>query len=191
MQAFEVIGYAIEGAFYCAEHAQVDEGDEEMGHATAVFAGDEGADEHTCDGCLADEIAERNAKRAKSRAVSPLGPRWADIGSDVNWLEYGGNWGRRVSETDWHVIAFHNDGDNHLSGNRYGVTLSEVMLDDEALESARECCGYAPGWLDDYGDPLPDECKVAALHDYGARRQLASFEGNNAHALLRAARRAS
>lgn len=189
MQAFEVIGYTIDGAFYCAEHAQIDEGDEDSGHATAVFAGDEG--EHTCDTCLADEIAERNAKRAKSRAVSPLGARWQDIGSDVNWLEYGGNWARRVSDTEWHVIAFHNDGDSDGQRDRYGVTLSEVMIDDEALESARECCGYAPGWLDEYGDPLPDTCKVAALHDYGARHQIGSFQGNNAHALLRAARRAS
>lgn len=189
MQAFEVIGYAIDGAFYCPEHAQIDEGDENTGHATAVFAGDEG--EHTCDTCLADEIAERNAKRAKSRAVAPLGSRWEDIGSDVNWLAHGGTWGRPMSATEWHVITFHNDGDSDGERSRYGVTLSLVMLDDERLESARECCGYAPGWADEYGDPLPDACKVVALHAYGARHELVAFEGNNAHALLRAARRAS
>ena len=61
MHATEVIGYAIDGAFYCAEHARVDEGDEEMGHATPVFAGDEGADEHTCDGCLAEQVAARDS----------------------------------------------------------------------------------------------------------------------------------
>lgn len=59
MHAHEVIGYAIDGAFYCAEHARLDDGDTECGHATAVFAGDEGADEMTCDGCLAETVAAR------------------------------------------------------------------------------------------------------------------------------------
>lgn len=191
MRADEVIGYGIEGEYYCADHAQLDEGDEETGHATPVFAGDDGADEHTCSACLNEEIAERNAKRAKSRAVSPLGPRWTDIGSDVNWLEYGGLWARRLEDGDWHVIAFHNDGDPMGSGDRYGVTLSLVSLAHEWLDPARESCGYAEGWLDDYGEPLGDECKVSALHGYGARSELGSYQGNNAHALLRAARRAS
>lgn len=190
MHATEVIGYAIDGAFYCAGHAQLDEGDEEMGHATPVFAGDEAADDHTCSTCLADEIAERSAKRARSRAVSPLGPRWRDIGSDVNWLEYGGLWARHIGGPAWHVIAFHNDGESD-DRPRYAVTLSEVTLEHPWAESARESCSYAPGWLDEYGEPLGDECKVNALHGYGARRAFATFEGNNAHALLRAARRAS
>jgi len=191
MRADEIVGYAIEGAFYCAEHAQLEPGDEDEGHATAVFAGDEGADDHACDTCLADEVAERNAKRAKSRAVSPLGPRWQDIGSDVNWLEHGGLWARKLDDNTWHVIAFHNDGERFDGGDRYGVTLSEVCLDDDALESARECSGYTDDWCDDYGDPLPDAVKVEALHTYGARSQLGSYQGNNAHDLLRAARRAS
>lgn len=190
MHATEVIGYAIDGAFYCPDHAQIDEGDESDGYASPVFAGDEGADDHTCSTCLADDIAERNAKRAKSRAVSPLGPRWGDIGSDVNWLEYGGLWARRVSGNEWHVIAFHNDGESD-ERPRYAVTLSEVMLDDPHLDDARESCGYAEDWRDEYGDPLGDECKVNALHGWGARRELGSYQGNNAHALLRAARRAS
>lgn len=57
MKHFDVIGYAIEGAFYCAAHAQLDEGDTECGHATAVFAGDEGADDLSCDGCVAASVA--------------------------------------------------------------------------------------------------------------------------------------
>jgi hypothetical protein len=61
MKHHEVIGYAIEGAFYCTHHAQVDEGDTECGHATAVFAGDEGAGEMTCDGCLAEEVTARDS----------------------------------------------------------------------------------------------------------------------------------
>jgi hypothetical protein len=62
VKAYDVVGYAIEGAFYCTEHAQVDEGDTDCGHATPVFAGDEGADEMTCDGCVADEVAARQSR---------------------------------------------------------------------------------------------------------------------------------
>ena len=59
--AHDVVGYAIEGAFYCAEHAQLDEGDVDEGHATPVFAGDEGADEHTCSACLAEQVTARDS----------------------------------------------------------------------------------------------------------------------------------
>ena len=127
----------------------------------------------------------------QSRADAPLGPRWTDIGSDVNWLAHGGLWARHISGPEWHVIQFWNDGDPVGSGDRYGVTLSEVTLDDDRLDAARQCSGFAEDWRDDYGDPLPETCKVEALHTYGARNQLGSFQGNNAHALLRAARRAS
>lgn len=188
MQAFEIVGWVVESEFWCAAHARIDAGDEDTGHATPVFASDE--HDHTCRACLDDEIAERNAKRAKSRAVSPLGPRWEDIGSDVNWLDYGGLWARHLGGTEWHVIAFHNDGESE-GRDRYAVTLSEVLTDDDRLDSARECCGYAADWRDDYGDPLPDSVKVAALHGYGARHEIGSYQGNNAHKLLRAARRAS
>lgn len=184
MKHFDVIGYHDEdGGSYCTDHAPDDT-------SRPVFAGDECADEHHCDECIASDVAERNAKRAKSRAVSPLGPRWEDIGSDVNWLEHGGLWARHVSGQEWHVIEFHNDGHSG-GGPRYGVTLSEVMLDDPQLDAARESCGYAEDWRDEYGDPFVPQVKVAALHGYGARRELSAFEGNNAHRLLRAARRAS
>lgn len=128
--------------------------------------------------------------RKLSRAEAPLGPRWTDIGSDVNWLRYGGLWARHVEGALYHVIAFHNDGE--IDGERrYGVTLSEVSLDHEQTESAREASGIAPDWKDDYGDPLPEWCKVEALHSYGARHDIGSYQGSNAHRLLLAARRQS
>jgi hypothetical protein len=128
----------------------------------------------------------------KTRSEAPLGPRWTDIGSDVNWLDYGGLWARHISGPEWHVIQFWNDGDPVGSGDRYGVTLSEVLLTDERLGAALECTGQS-SYANDPSEPegYRTRLKVEALHTYGARRMLGSFQGNNAHKLLRAARRAS
>jgi len=59
VKAYDVVGYAIEGAFYCTEHAHIDEHDVACGHATPVFAGDQGAGDMTCDGCVAEQVAAR------------------------------------------------------------------------------------------------------------------------------------
>jgi hypothetical protein len=72
VKAYDVVGYAIEGAFYCTEHAQVDEGDTDCGHATPVFAGDEGADDMTCDGCVADAVAARQPRYLDETRVTAL-----------------------------------------------------------------------------------------------------------------------
>jgi hypothetical protein len=70
--AHQVTGYAIEGAFYCAEHAQIDAGDIDEGHATPVFAGDEGADEHTCDACSAERVIVLDSVEGPYRAPTYL-----------------------------------------------------------------------------------------------------------------------
>ncbi len=57
MKHFEVIGYHTEdGGSYCADHAPDDT-------TRPVFAGDECADEHHCDECVALEVAEREQAR--------------------------------------------------------------------------------------------------------------------------------
>jgi hypothetical protein len=55
MQAFEIVGWIVESEFTCEQHADVDSEDEDHGFATPVFAGDEGADDHYCAACHADD----------------------------------------------------------------------------------------------------------------------------------------
>lgn len=117
---------------------------------------------------------------------------WTDIGSDVNWMQYGGRWARHVDGTRYHVIRFDNWNEYEREPReQYLCELVEVDLASEQLDSARQCCGYAEDWRDEYGDPLPDECKVGALASYGAYRMLHQASGNNARELMRAAKRAS
>lgn len=57
MKHFEVIGYHDEhGGSYCTDHAPDDT-------SRPVFAGDECADDHHCDECVALEVAEREQAR--------------------------------------------------------------------------------------------------------------------------------
>lgn len=61
--AYTVLGYTIDGAYYCTEHAApIEESDLDTGHATPVFASDESADDLTCSACLAEEIKARGPR---------------------------------------------------------------------------------------------------------------------------------
>lgn len=116
---------------------------------------------------------------------------WKDIGSDVNWREYGGLWARQVNDTCWHVIWFMPYSEYERDKPGYMCELTAVDTTSDKLPSALECCGYAADQKDEYGDSLPVESIVYALHSYGARDQLWSEVDNNAHKLVRWAKRAS
>lgn len=61
MKHFDIIGYHDEhGGSYCTDHAPDDT-------SRPVFAGDESADEHHCDECVALEVAEREQARRCQR----------------------------------------------------------------------------------------------------------------------------
>lgn len=119
-----------------------------------------------------------------ARNDSPLGKRWTDIGSDVNWSAYGGLWARHIEGTRYAVIAFYNDG-----SDGYCCAVSEVDTTDDRLDAARQCCGIAADWCDEYGDPLPAFSKVEALHLYGARDVAWEHRSKNSWKLIRAAKR--
>lgn len=107
---------------------------------------------------------------------------WIDIGSDVNWIDYGGVWARQVDATRWFVLQFANCADWGDTG--YDVELSEVdtEADPQTLARACDCVGL------DQDDATPLEL-VAAMHSDGAKAPLYSQAGTNAHQLVRAARR--
>lgn len=116
---------------------------------------------------------------------------WTDIGSDVNWREYGGLWGRCVGGTRWHVIWFMPCSEYERDKPGYMCELTEVDTTSGDLASALRFCGYAEDQKDEYGEPLPVECVVSALHSYGARDKLWDDIGPNAHKLVRHAKRYS
>lgn len=100
---------------------------------------------------------------------------------DVNWLDYGGSWCRKVGNR-YHVIEFTNmhDATGDTDQAKYCVELREIDLDSPQRERAAESC--------DVSDDASELEWVYALSSYGAYAPLDSWSGNNAHRLLREAR---
>lgn len=111
--------------------------------------------------------------------------RWYDIGSDVNWIDYGGRWARHIEGTRYHVIRFDNLKEcTGEQGAGYHCDLAEVDTESDQLDSALECCG-----LEEMADqPLN---QVEALSGYGAAAPLWQGSSRNAHSLMREAKRES
>lgn len=128
----------------------------------------------------------------------PLGKAWTDIGSDVNWSDYGGRWARHIEGTRYHVIRFENCEEWGDGATGYHCDLQEVDTSNPQLAQAMRSCGPVAenngdplDWSDEYGDPLPVLCLVAALSSYGAYAPLWQEASGNSHRLLRAAKRES
>lgn len=56
MRATDIIAWAIDGALYCADHADPTREEQDDGYATPVFAADEGWQDHCCDTCCAEAV---------------------------------------------------------------------------------------------------------------------------------------
>lgn len=119
---------------------------------------------------------------------------WYDIGSDVNWIDYGGKWARHIEGTRYHVIRFENCADWGDGATGYHCDLSEVDIDSPQLQSALKCCGYPieregkQFFEADRKTPLLPLNAVEALSSYGAHAPLWQASSRNAHALLREAK---
>lgn len=117
---------------------------------------------------------------------------WHDIGSDVNWTEYGGRWARRIDATRYHVIRFENCAEWGDGATGYHCDLSEVDITNGQLADALESCDVPTDGLDEYGQVIPPNVYrlmlVEALSGYGAYAPLWSDSGRNAHKLVRAAK---
>jgi hypothetical protein len=129
---------------------------------------------------------------------SPLGKAWTDIGSDVNWIDYGGRWARHIAGTRYHVIRFENCEEWCDGATGYNCDLQEVDTSNPQLADAIASCGLdavnngdPQDWTDEFGDPVPELAKVEALSGYGAYAPLWQESGSNSHNLLRAAKRES
>jgi len=111
--------------------------------------------------------------------------QWIDIGSDVNWQEYGGLWTCQVDEHRWHVVRFENTtewGDDD-PGYRYHCDLREVDTRSPQMGAALKCIGAE-------SDASALE-RVYALQAYGAAAPLWQDCGNRARELIRTAHQQS
>ena len=124
---------------------------------------------------------------------------------DMNALDYGGKWiravagpglprGRDASVLAFQVIELTNMDDacgrDNDGCHKYVVEVSEVDLahiSGKTIASALQSCG------DEFTEEAPPTplYLAEACYSYGARAPLESFEGNNAGAMLRKARRAA
>lgn len=83
------------------------------------------------------------------------GKRWIDIGSDVNWPEYGGMWARCAGPEApdlWYVIKLEAGEDFNDPPSCWLYEVDVADIDPRALEFA----GLSPDGLDEYGDPIPN-----------------------------------
>lgn len=128
-----------------------------------------------------------------TRENGPLGKRWTDIGSDVNWSEHGGCWARHIDGARYHVIRFENCREWGDGATGYHVELSEVTIDNPQLRAALESCDYPIDGRDAIGDPIHgwEWMQVDALHSYGAKAPLFQESSANSWSLIRAAKRES
>lgn len=126
---------------------------------------------------------------------------------DVNWVDYGGKFWRKVGAGRYHIIELVNwvdaCGEHEAAevGSTYNVCLSEVDVlaaSDEQKTSAARSWGWT---LEDVREqqtgeawgmtsPMenPDLMWAEILHSYGARAPLWQENGNNYQKLMRAAR---
>lgn len=131
---------------------------------------------------------------------------------DMNYVDYGGKWYRCVAKGRFHVIELTNMdeacGRDNEGRPTYVVELSGIDLYEtprKEIESALRSCGwkmiaFSPKSLlpctvvDDYrGDVIGSNAAaelvlVEALHSYGCRAPLESWEGNNWEELMKLAR---
>ena len=116
---------------------------------------------------------------------------WTDIGSDVDWEQYGGKWAKAdpAHPGRYYVIEFVNMeeacGSDNEGHDKYLCEIKQVDLNeipDDELKSAFDCCGYD---LDD-PDYQSDMCKVEACASYGISAPMECFGSNTYASRLRA-----
>ena len=115
------------------------------------------------------------------------------VGGDVDWLTYGGTWATKALHNGdwryWLIVQFTNvleDTGELWDGDRYHVGVyasSPEAAGPEAVQMAADA-------LDIDTDDLDERTTAVALFEYGINSgTLWEDQGNNAHTLMREARR--
>lgn len=110
---------------------------------------------------------------------------WIDLGSNVNWSDYGGKWGKRASDGSWYVLDFTNmydacgEGECKRDGqSQYVCEVKRVdlsQLSSENLQRALDCIGLD---LDDVDVKHREAAQVEACVSYGCTQPLNSFSSD-------------
>lgn len=118
---------------------------------------------------------------------------WIDIGSDVNWSDYGGKWARRANDGSWYVVDFTNMYDTCGEGEcrrdeqcQYVCEVKRVdisQLSDKQLQSAYDCVGLD---LNDVSSEHREAAQVEACVVYGFAQPLYSVNGDHYPERIRA-----
>ena len=122
-------------------------------------------------------------------------PRFSFLTGDVNWLHYGAKWvSQKLDNTGfdyWIVLELidmdESCGSDNKGQPRYHVSLSAVSPEQagpEGCAQAMRSCGW-----DTEGEPPPALAMVEMLHSYGIQAHLWQGASNNAHKLIRQAKR--
>lgn len=118
---------------------------------------------------------------------------WIDFG-DVNWLDYGGRWIKKIDDTRFHVIELINweeaVGEREAAeiGARYNVSLSEVDLANADLDSATDSWGMEEGYWESIDPGMLGYVLADCVDGYGQKAPISNDNGNNAHKLIREAK---
>lgn len=147
--------------------------------------------------CLHSPSTVQVSPRRPRARKETMNIRFRFFTGDVNWLAYGGKWvspKQSNGEFDyWLVLELVNMDDGCGRDNeghaRYNVTLSAVSPSEAGANTARALASYGI----DANDPAATNvlAQVECLHSYGIHVPLWIGNGNNAHKLLREARRAA
>jgi len=110
-----------------------------------------------------------------------MAKRFHFLSGDINYLDYGGKWYRKVDSTRFHIIKLINMWDATGETNQDKYNVSEVDITSPQLKEACECA--------DCGDSELE--KAESLHSYGAAAPLGNWSGSNSRELLTQAKRES
>lgn len=118
---------------------------------------------------------------------------WTDIGSDVNWEDYGGKWARRAADSSYYVVDFtsmwETCGEDNCKSDgqdRYVVEVKRVdltALSADQITRALECVSLD---LAEVPEDNRETALVEACVSYGLIQPLESFSGDVYPARLRA-----
>ncbi len=108
--------------------------------------------------------------------------KWIDVGSDINWEEYGGIWGIQINDHEFYFVRFDNR-DEMDSGMQYQYYVDVKYVDlrelsEKLLTSVRDSCGISK-------DASSIELATACAQ-YGAAAPLKDFAGDKYPSRLRA-----